>query len=125
MKNIELIWKKLTVCKRETNRSLFADYGGFMAVIDVNTNYINDAGNDIISLTNEIRAILDDTFSMIENMTSETGEWQGKAAQEFVASANVDRANYNKFNQEVNNFGKYLIDYSNSMESLISKVNRG
>ena len=95
-----------------------------MATVDINTNNIRQAGNDIISLTNEIKAILDDTFTMISNMCLETGEWQGTSAEEFVSLANVDRSNYNRLNQEINNFGKYLIDYSNNMESLISRVDR-
>ena len=95
-----------------------------MSTIDINTNNIRQTGNDIISLTNEIRAILDDTFTMISNMSLETGEWQGTSAEEFVSLANVDKGNYNRLIQEINNFGKYLVNYSDEMESLIARVDR-
>lgn len=93
-----------------------------MAVIDINSSYIKESGYDMIGLTNEIKEIIDDTFSMIANMSMETGAWQGKAAEEFVLASKIDKSNYIKLNQSINNFGKYLIEYANSMESLISRV---
>lgn len=95
-----------------------------MGVINVDSYYIKEAGNDIVSLTREIRAILDDTFNMIENMPTQTGEWLGEAAESFVWQTRTERKDYNQLVSDINAFGKFLINYSNEVERLSRMVKK-
>lgn len=95
-----------------------------MSTIDINSNYIKEAGNDIIALSREIGELLNNTFSMIENMPTRTGEWQGEAAKDFAALAKMDKNNYIRLNNDVNKYGKYLVDYASNMESIIARVRK-
>lgn len=93
-------------------------------MIDVNTNRLREAGNDILSLTSEINEIYNDMFSLIENMPTKTGEWQGGSALDFAATAKKDKANYINLNNDVKKYGNYLINYANKLDSTISRVRR-
>lgn len=93
-----------------------------MSTIDINSNYIKEAGNDIIALTKEIGELLNNTFSLIENMPTRTGEWQGDTAKSFAESAKIDKTNYTKLNSDINKYGKYLVDYASSMESIVARM---
>lgn len=95
-----------------------------MSTIDINSNYIKEAGNDIITLSREIGELLNDTFSMIENMPTRTGEWQGDMAREFAMLAKIDKNNYIKLNNDINKYGKYLVAYASDMESIIARVRK-
>lgn len=95
-----------------------------MSTIDMNSSYIKEAGNDIITLTREINELINDTFSLIENMPLKTGEWQGDAAKSFAAAAKMDKTNYLKLNNNISQYGKYLVEYASNMENVISRVRR-
>lgn len=95
-----------------------------MSTIDINSAYIKEAGNDIITLTREINELINDTFLLMENMTLKSGEWQGDAAKYFASTAKMDKSNYLKLSNNINQYGKFLVDYASNMESVIARVRK-
>lgn len=95
-----------------------------MGVIDVNSYRLREAGNDIIMLTKEINEILNNIFTMIENMPTKTNEWMGYAAEDFARVAKLEKKDYSTFINNIDKYGKYLIEYSNKVEQLAMKVDK-
>lgn len=95
-----------------------------MSKLIVDTNKLLTSGNDIISLTRELNEQINILFSRISNMNSNTLEWVGASANEFIRQANIQKSQYVKMIQILNKYGNVLKNaanyYETSKESVIN-----
>lgn len=95
-----------------------------MSKLIVDTNKLLTSGNDIISLTRELNEQVNMLFSRISNMNSNTLEWVGASADEFIRQANIQKSQYIKMIQILNKYGNVLKNaanyYETSKESVIN-----
>lgn len=93
-----------------------------MAQIEADTNKMRECGNDIMQLAIEIGEQFNNLFNRIQNMPVKTGEWTGVAASTFVSSVLSEKAQYMQLKDELYNYGKYLVEGSNDLESEIRSL---
>lgn len=86
--------------------------------IDIDTEKIAECANDINLMVSEIKELFDDMFQYMIVMTT-NGAWQGISAQAFGRDTNLDKINYVRFRQSLNEYSKYLNDYSVDMKRTI------
>ena len=95
-----------------------------MADINIDTVKINECGQDLVKLSNEMNMIINQMFTRINNISGSEGIWVGPGAEKFKQYANIDKKQYTTFIDNFYKFGKYLIDYSSSYEQLIKGVKK-
>lgn len=92
-----------------------------MANLNVDTVKLNESGQDIISLTRELKEELDAFFTRISNMNTRTFEWVGGASSEFIRRTNIEKTQYMKIVSTLNEYGKILVDASTGYDSVAKK----
>ena len=90
--------------------------------IDITTNNIEQAGKDINLITNEIKEIFDDTFTVIDDMIVKNATWIGNSANEYHSFVTADKSNYTLFREQLNKFGNYLSEYSDETNMKLSEI---
>lgn len=93
-----------------------------MKEINIDTIKIRECGKDIIDLSLELNEIITTMFNRIQNIQNTTGEWIGTSASDFINNSNIDKLQYLKMQDAIYKNGKYLMDYADLMERLISEV---
>lgn len=93
-----------------------------MESVNIDTTSLADHGKSIISLSNELQVVINSLFDKIHNMPITTGEWIGQSAEKFAKTADNDRAQYLGFCKEIYNYGKFLVEYSESTDESIKGV---
>lgn len=89
-----------------------------MANLSVDTAKLSESGQDIISLSTELKEELDALFSRITNMNTKTFEWVGGASNEFIRRTNIEKIQYMKVVNTLKNYGKILTDAALEYESV-------
>ena len=95
-----------------------------MSEIHIDTTKIKECGTDVVSLSSELYEIIDTMFRRINNVNKVTGEWVGSSADIFINKANVDKLQYLTMQNQIYQYGKWLIDYANKMEDVVKEVQR-
>lgn len=95
---------------------------GCIMNIDITTENIEQAGKDINLITNEIKEIFDDTFTIIDDMIMKNSAWMGNSAIEYRADANLDKGNYALFREQLNKFGNSLSEYADETNTRLSEI---
>ena len=95
-----------------------------MAEIDVDTIKMRECGNDIMQLATEIGQEFSTIFDRINGMNSKTFEWTGKAADAYISRTSKEKLQYFEFKDILYQYGKYLVDSSNDIDSTASKVKK-
>lgn len=91
-----------------------------MLIID--TAQIKKTGEDLVKLSEELGAVIDDLYSRIYNMNKTTHEWVGNSADVFVKQANlVDKKDALSFRDTFRSFGIKLVDSANKYEKTIKQ----
>ena len=90
--------------------------------IDITTNNIEQAGKDINLITNEIKEIFDDTFTVIDDMIIKNSVWMGNSANEYHSFVSTDKSNYTLFREQLNKFGNYLSEYADETNMRLSEI---
>lgn len=93
-----------------------------MAEIQVDTKKLNECGNEIMKLANELNEELDMLFKRIENIPTVTHEWVGDSANKFAALSKIDKVQYYTLKDALYNHGKYLVESANLLDSTIQAV---
>lgn len=93
-----------------------------MKDIYIDTKKVKECGQDIMKLSMELGETIHTMFRRIQNMNNTTYEWVGASATAFIASSNIDKLQYLNMQDSIYKDGKYLVDYADSMECLISEV---
>ena len=71
-----------------------------MSNLLVDIDKLNENGQDIIRLSRELNEEFNALFSRISNITN-TGEWIGPAAQDFVRRTNLEKIQYLKMKDSI------------------------
>ena len=87
--------------------------------LNVDTAKLNESGQDILLLTNELRSQLDALFNRISNMSTKTLEWVGQSSENFIRRTNIEKIQYMKLLESLNLYGKALVETANSYDSVI------
>ncbi len=93
-----------------------------MAEIKVDTVKMRECGNDIMQISNEIGSELDNLFERLTNMPTKTFEWTGSAAQAFATRAKYEKIQYVELKNSLYQYGKYLVEQANRLDSRIIKL---
>lgn len=92
-----------------------------MMNLQVDTNKLKECGEDILILTKELKEEFEVLFTRISNMNTRTFEWVGKSANEYVRRTNIERIQYNKVVEVLNQYGKVLVSTADSFDTCIRK----
>ena len=93
-----------------------------MAEIKIDTVKMRECGNDIMDLSMEIGEEFEAIFNRIIDMPNKTFEWTGSAADAFAMRTKFEKVQYMELKNCLYNYGKYLVDQANYMESNIMKI---
>lgn len=93
-----------------------------MTQINIDTTKIRECGTEIIELSKEMNEIITTMFTRINNMNVTTGEWVGASANLFTETAKIDELQYLNIKSNIYNYGKFLLDYADTMEQKINEV---
>lgn len=91
--------------------------------LKVNTSEVIDAGEKIISLSNEIEKLINDLFNDINGLF-ENGAWQGISANKYAENIKNDPEELKKFCETLRSYGGILVKRGNDLKNLTSKYQR-
>ncbi len=92
-----------------------------MSNLLVDVDRLNESGKDIVRLSNELNEEFNALFSRISNVTN-TGEWIGPAAQDFVRRTNLEKIQYLKMRESISKYGNLLINISDEYKRSINNL---
>lgn len=97
--------------------------GDIMVNIDlIDTSKLKISGNDILENVKLYKEVIDNFYDKINNMTSNTFEWVGSRANDYVDKVNNDYKFYYDIHDILLSYGQYLIDTGENIENIINKV---
>ena len=92
-----------------------------MSSLIVDTAKLSESGQDILTLTNELREEFDALFTRISNMSTKTLEWVGTSSEDFIRRTNIEKIQYIKLIEILKKYGSILINAASSYESVIKQ----
>lgn len=92
-----------------------------MSNLLVDIDKLNESGQDIIRLSRELNEEFNALFSRISNITN-TGEWIGQAAEDFVRRTNLEKIQYLKMKDSIYKYGKSLLDVCDEYKKAINNL---
>lgn len=90
-----------------------------MANVLVDTKKIQEAGNDIIRLTEELNEAINTLYSRISSVNSYSGGWTGTSAEEFIRKSNIEKKQYVELKNQLFNCGKFLLNTADRYETTV------
>lgn len=96
-----------------------------MANLYVDTIKLKESGNEIIKLSNEFNSNVNDLFDRLVKIPTVSLEWVGESALEFSRIANVEKIDYINLKNNLYNYGKFLIDTAEEIESAMQECSYG
>ena len=98
-----------------------------MAIIQVNTDFLQKCVEDILKLSNDYDALVKEFFERMLKIDS-TGIWIGEnnensSAKAFLQKTLKEQPNYIEFGQALNKCGEAMIQYAQNVDS-VQKKNR-
>lgn len=91
---------------------------------EVDTVKLKTAGEQLVSLTNEYGAIIEEIFEKIAKMSDESGFWIGKTADYYRSQSMIDKNQYIQLENELLEESKILIIAAEAIESDIKTLMR-
>lgn len=89
-----------------------------MSTYNVDTEFLKQSASDMNTYINDINTIINKTIKRIENMPTETKEWQGNAADEFSRIAMEQNVKeFAPFIMKLQEFSKELTKIAEDFES--------
>lgn len=92
-----------------------------MKTANIDTVRIRECGQEIVELSKGMNTLVNELFDRICKM-SDRGIWIGESANQFISEAQIDKIQYLNMKDSIYNYGKYLIDYADSMDKTIGEV---
>ena len=92
-----------------------------MSNLNVDTARLAQSGQDIITLTKELKEEFEVLFSRISNMATRTLEWVGPSSEQFIERTNIEKIQYIKIVNTLNNYGKMLVEASENYDSVVKR----
>ena len=92
-----------------------------MANLNIDTAKLRESGNEMIKLSNELNANVNDLFDRLVKIPTVSFEWVGESALEFSRIANAEKIDYINLRKCLYNYGKFLVDTAEDMERAIKE----
>ncbi len=83
-----------------------------------------ESGNDIITLSNDLKDALQALYSRIELITTSETEWVGNSAEAFVENVRTYKGSSINYASEIYKYGEYLVNSGNKMKNSINQSRR-
>ena len=93
-----------------------------MAQIEIDTGKLQEIGYKIQDDVKRVNDKLNDLFKRIENVPVITGEWVGASSIKFVNLAKLEKSKYYKLKDDINIYGKFLCNLSDSADNCITRI---
>ena len=93
-----------------------------MAQIEIDTKQLHKQGMIMQLSVKKLNSKLNETFKRIENVPVITGEWVGASSIKFVTIARMDKTKYYKLKDDINLYGKFLCELSDSADYCINRI---
>lgn len=94
-----------------------------MAKIEIDTKKLNEYGIKIRKITNGVNSKLNQLFSRMENVPTNY-EWVGASSVKYVGIIKKEKPKYYKFKDDLDLYGKFLCDFSDSTNVCINRIRR-
>lgn len=91
-----------------------------MEKINIDTAKMKEAGNNIVATTKIFSTDITNLKKRIDKMTTETYEWEGNAADNFVANVDLQLSELDSFIAILNNYGEELIENAQNYENAVN-----
>ena len=75
-----------------------------------------------LKITNASLVLFNTLFKRIEEVPTITKEWVGSSSNKFATIAKEDKIKYYKFSDDLNLYGKFLCDLSESLNNCIINI---
>ena len=87
--------------------------------IELDTEKMKAAAQDIMSLSNELNIVLEDLFDKLSNV-SKCGIWIGEAAENYIHKVNIEKKDYINFSNTIYRYGKTLNDIADDYNEKVN-----
>lgn len=91
-------------------------------MIDIDTIKIQNCGNDIVKLSNDLEILIESLFSDLSKINTNL-IWVGKSADYFVEQSKLDKNQYINFQKKLTELGKTLQENADNYNKSIKNVN--
>ena len=95
-----------------------------MAQIEIDTKELKDRGSNIQNITKDFNVKLNSLYKRLEEVPSVSFEWVGSSSTKFASIVKNDKEKYYRLKDDLDMYGKFLIDFSDSVDDLIKEVRR-
>ncbi len=89
-----------------------------------NTVEMKRIASEIDSLANEYKILISALYTRFSNMTTDTHEWTGNKANEYVKYVMQDKASMNAVYSKIKSFAKALSDEADLIDLTVAKVRK-
>ncbi len=91
-------------------------------MVELDSSNLYENGKRILELVNELENNIDYIFNRMDGMPTITGEWQGKAAMNFLKNARKDKKQYNNLINVLRSYGNSLVNQAEKINNCTKKV---
>ena len=91
-------------------------------MIEVDTVKLNNCGNDIIKLSQDLSDLCNELYDRINNIPTVTHEWQGSSADAYVKKALEEKIQVVDFKDQLYAFGDNMVKSAQDYESSTIKI---
>ena len=89
--------------------------------INIDTDKMRESAKDIMSLSNELTAVLDDMFDKLTGI-SKSRTWIGASADQYAHRVNIEKNNFIQLSKTLFQYGKVLNDAANDYDTEMKKL---
>ena len=86
------------------------------------TNDIENVGQNIISLANEYEVLITKLFKRLNDMPYTTKEWIGNEAQQYIQLVLMNKEEFVEFGNELKSFGIEIAQSASKINSLMNSL---
>lgn len=90
-----------------------------MAITYIDTNKIEEIGNDIIALATEYQVEINKLFKRLNEVPTVTREWVGQSANKYFNLIALDKNDFLTVGNQLRNFGKQVTNVAESFNRQI------
>lgn len=93
-------------------------------MIEIDTEVLKTKSLKLENLNLSYNQKIDNFFTRIGHMPSETGEWVGTTASRFIFLSAVDNLQYNNLSKTLTSYSKYLQNSAEKIDNLCKEIRR-
>lgn len=92
-----------------------------MGKLGIDSEKIKLAGENIVKASEKLNTTFDEIFEKLCDV-EDYDSWEGASVKKWISIVSSEKQQYFDYSVSVNNFGKQLIEYADSINSIASET---